>query len=109
MKTTCPHCTQEFDVQFPQAPRKGKLAGIELTEMTDEQLRVEVVNASSVLAKAVKRGAAAEVIANAEIRVEAAKAERANRKAIKAAEKAENVEEVKELADIEVPVVEETL
>lgn len=84
MKTfevTCPHCNGVFEVEAPTPVKKqrGQLAGIALEDMTDEQLKREIINANSVLYKAKQRGAAAEVIAKNEARVEAAKAEKAKR------------------------------
>lgn len=60
------------------APR-GQLAGIALEDMTDEQLKREIINAGSVLYKATKRGADAETIAKNQARLDAAKAEKAKR------------------------------
>lgn len=61
--------------------RRGQLAGISLAEMTDEQLKREVVNANSVYYKAVKRGASDEIINKNKERLDAAIAERDARKA----------------------------
>lgn len=77
----CPHCGEDVTFEVAQTTRKGALVGLSITEMTDEQLKREIVNASSVLSKAVKRGAAEEVINGATARLEAAKLERASRKA----------------------------
>lgn len=68
-------------VEMPAKVKKerGQLFGIALTEMTDEQLKREIINANSVLYKAKQRGAAPETIAANEARVEAAKAEKAKR------------------------------
>ena len=60
------------------APR-GQLAGIALEDMTDEQLKREIINAGSVLYKATKRGADAEIITKNQARLDAAKAEKAKR------------------------------
>lgn len=79
MKFTCPHCNQEVEIQTPEAVRRGALAGISLEEMTDDQLKREIVNAKSVLYKAEKRGSSAEIIAKNKDRVEAALAEKARR------------------------------
>lgn len=78
---TCPHCNQMFDVEVPVAEKKprGQLAGIALEDMTDEQLKREIINANSVLYKAKQRGASEDVIAKNEARVAAAKAERDKR------------------------------
>ena len=93
-EVTCPHCGETFE--FEVTPRKrGQLAGIELVDMTDEQLSREVINASSVLAKAKARGASEETIAKNQARLDAAKDERAKRK-IANAPVVEDVEEVTE-------------
>ena len=55
------------------------MAGLSLEEMTDEQLKRELINANSVLYKAQQRGASAETIAANQARVDAAKAEKAKR------------------------------
>lgn len=59
--------------------RRGQLAGISLEDMSDEQLKREIINAKSVLYKAQQRDAAAETIEKNEARVEAALAEKAKR------------------------------
>ena len=67
-------------VEVPKADKKhGQLFGIALEDMTDEQLKRELINANSVLYKAKQRGAAAETIAANQARVDAAKAEKAKR------------------------------
>lgn len=78
---TCPHCNETFEVEAPIKERKprGQLAGIELADMTDEQLKRELINANSVLYKAKQRGASEEVIAKNQARVDAAKAEKEKR------------------------------
>ena len=78
---TCPHCGETYEVEAPVKERKprGQLAGIALADMTDEQLKREIINASSVLYKAKQRGASDEIIAKNEARLEAAKAERDRR------------------------------
>ena len=78
---TCPHCNGVFEVEAPAKERKprGQLAGIALADMTDEQLKREIINANSVLYKAKQRGASEEVIAANQARVDAAKAERDSR------------------------------
>lgn len=78
---TCPHCNGTFEVEAPKKERKprGQLAGIALADMTDEQLKREIINANSVLYKAKQRGASEEVIAANQARVDAAKAERDSR------------------------------
>ena len=69
------------EVEMPAAEKKarGQLAGLSLEEMTDEQLKRELINANSVLYKAQQRGASAETIAANQARVDAAKAEKAKR------------------------------
>lgn len=74
---------------------RGQLKGIDLKDMTDDQLKIETINANSVLYKAKKRGASAETIAAAEARVAAVKAEKESRKATTV----ETSEEEQEAAD----------
>lgn len=71
----------KVEVEMPERTKKtrGVLAGISVAEMTDDQLKRELINANSVLYKAKQRGASAEVIAANEARVEAVKAERDRR------------------------------
>lgn len=73
--------TFKVEVEAPVAEKKtrGQLAGIALEEMTDEQLKRELINANSVLYKATQRGTSADVIAANQARVDAAKAEKAKR------------------------------
>lgn len=79
-EVTCPHCNQAFEFEVPKAERRrGQLYGIALEDMTDEQLKREIINANSVLYKAKQRGASEETIAANQARVDAAKAERAKR------------------------------
>ena len=80
-EVTCPHCNGTFEVEAPAPVKKprGQLAGIALEDMTDDQLKREIINANSVLYKAKQRGASEEVIAAKQARVEAAKAEKAKR------------------------------
>ncbi len=87
---TCPHCNGTFEVEAPAKERKprGQLAGIALADMTDEQLKREIINANSVLYKAKQRGASEEVIAANQARVDAAKAERDSRHPAPVAEEA---------------------
>ncbi|NLZ53035.1 MAG: hypothetical protein GX892_07805 [Thermoanaerobacteraceae bacterium] len=75
----------QAEVELPTSPmsRRGQLAGLSLEEMTDDQLKREIINAKSVLYKATKRGASEETIAKNEARVEAALAEKARRDAMK--------------------------
>lgn len=81
IEVTCPHCNETFEVEVPTAPKKprGQLAGIALADMTDDQLKREIINANSVLYKAKQRGASEEIIAANQARVDAAKAEKAAR------------------------------
>lgn len=79
-EVTCPHCGQTYEVEVPVAEkRRGQLYGIALEDMTDEQLKREIINANSVLYKAKQRGASEETIAANQARVDAAKAEKAKR------------------------------
>lgn len=87
----CPHCEGEIVIERPAPQRRGALAGIALEDMTDEQLKIEIRNAKSVLYKAEKRNAPAETILNNQARVDAALAEKAKRDAAK--EASENVYE----------------
>lgn len=81
IEVTCPNCGEVFQVEVPVAPKKprGQLAGIALADMTDDQLKREIINANSVLYKAKQRGAADEVIAANQARLDAAKEEKAKR------------------------------
>lgn len=87
------------EVEMPAVEKKprGQLAGIALEDMTDEQLKREMINANSVLYKATQRGAAAETIAANTARVEAVKAERAKRAPATAAIVAPNLEAAMEI------------
>lgn len=89
------------EVEMPAVEKKqrGQLAGIELDEMTDEQLKRELINANSVLYKATQRGAAPETIAANQARVDAAKAEKAKRAPVVV---------IAEVANIEAAMDEET-
>ena len=87
VEVTVPEGLKEGDtfvveVEAPEKEKKprGQLAGIAIEDMTDEQLKREIINAKSVLYKAKQRGASEDVIAANEARVEAAKAEQAKRK-----------------------------
>ena len=75
----CPHCGGAISIERPAPQRRGQLAGLEISEMTDEQLKREIINAKSVLYKAQKRGAAEETIAKNQARVDAVMAEKAKR------------------------------
>ena len=83
-KITCPHCGGIITIERPAPQRRGILAGIALEDMTDEQLKIEIRNAKSVLYKAEKRNAPAETILNNQARLDAALAEKAKREAAKA-------------------------
>lgn len=87
-EVTCPHCQQVFEAEVPVKEKKprGQLAGIPLENMTDEQLKREIINANSVLYKAKQRGASEETIAMNQARVDAAKAEKARRAPVPAVE-----------------------
>jgi predicted RNA-binding Zn-ribbon protein involved in translation (DUF1610 family) len=80
----CPHCGNKIVIERPAPQRRGQLAGLEIDVMTDEQLKRERINSSSVLYKAQKRGASADTIAKNQARVDAVKAEIAKREAVKA-------------------------
>ena len=91
VEVTVPEGLKEGDVfkvqvEVPAAEKKprGQLAGIALEDMTDDQLKREIINANSVLYKAKQRGAAEETIAANQARVDAAKAEQAKRQGVKA-------------------------
>ena len=83
-----------IEVEAPVAEKKprGQLAGITLEDMTDEQLKRELINANSVLYKAKQRGASEETIAANQARVDAVKAEKAKRTGTPAESEAPNVE-----------------
>ena len=45
-EVTCPHCNETFLVETPiPEKRRGQLYGIALEDMTDEQLKREIINA----------------------------------------------------------------
>lgn len=94
-EVTCPHCNEAFEVEAPAKERKprGQLAGIALEDMTDDQLKREIINANSVLYKSKQRGASEETIAKNQARVDAAKAEKAKRTPVVEATDAPMVEE----------------
>ena len=73
--------TFKIEVEAPAKEKKqrGQLAGIAIADMTDEQLKREIINAKSVLYKAKQRGASEDVIATNQARVDAALAEKASR------------------------------
>lgn len=68
-------------VEAPELPKqaRGQLNGLTLEEMTDDQLKVELINSKSVLYKAKKRGADQATIDANQARVDAAEAEKAKR------------------------------
>lgn len=76
--------------------RRGQLAGLTLEEMTDEQLKREIINAKSVLYKAIQRGASPETIERNQARVDAALAEKARREALKAEAQADEQQDATE-------------
>lgn len=84
--------TIEVEAPTPEKKPRGQLAGIALEDMTDEQLKRELINANSVLYKAKQRGASEETIAANQARVDAAKAEKAKRAGTPAESDAPNVE-----------------
>ena len=84
--------TIEVEAPTPVKKPRGQLAGIALEDMTDEQLKRELINANSVLYKAKQRGASEETIAANQARVDAAKAEKAKRAGTPAESEAPNVE-----------------
>lgn len=84
--------TIEVEAPVPEKKPRGQLAGIALEDMTDEQLKREIINANSVLYKAKQRGASEETIAANQARVDAAKAEKAKRAGTPAENDAPNVE-----------------
>jgi hypothetical protein len=88
--------TFSIEVEVPVAEKKprGQLAGIALVDMTDDQLKREIINANSVLYKAKQRGASEETIAANQARVDAAQAEKAKRQGTKAPEATEAVADV---------------
>jgi hypothetical protein len=90
---TCPHCNEVIVIERPAPQRRGALAGLTLEEMTDDQLKIEIRNAKSVLYKAEKRGAPAETIFNNQARVDAALAEKAKREAANAEEEPDTPDE----------------
>jgi len=74
-----------IEVEAPAIEKKprGMLAGIAIEDMTDEQLKRELINANSVLYKAKQRGASDETVAANQARVDAAKAEKEKREGSK--------------------------
>lgn len=78
-KQTVIDTLKEIASKPANATRRGQLAGLSIEEMTDEQLKREIINAKSVLYKAVQRGASPETIEKNQARVDAALAEKAKR------------------------------
>jgi hypothetical protein len=78
-KATIIEVLKELSTRKPSGQRRGQLAGLTVEEMTDEQLKREIINANSVLYKAIQRGASADTIEKNQARVDAAKAEKAKR------------------------------
>lgn len=78
--------TFSVEVEAPAKEKKprGQLAGIALEDMTDEQLKRELINAKSVLYKAKQRGASEEAINANQERVNRAEAEKAKRQPVTA-------------------------
>ena len=108
IEVTVPEGLKEGDtfvvtVEAPEVPKqkRGMLAGVELAEMTDEQLKRELINAKSVLYKAVQRGASEETIAANQARVDAAIAEKNTRKPVAV----EATEEIAEDASVDTDVM----
>ena len=77
-------------VESPGRGRTGQLAGIKVEDMTDDELKREIINAGSVLFKAKKKTDDPTVIEPKQARLDAAKAERDKRNAAKAAAVAES-------------------
>jgi hypothetical protein len=77
----CPHCQGQIIIETPAPQRRGQLAGIELANMTDEQLKREKINAGSVLYKAKARKADIATINKNQARFDAVVAEMEKRKA----------------------------
>ena len=45
-EVTCPHCGETYLVEIPEPEkRRGQLYGISLADMTDDQLKREIINA----------------------------------------------------------------
>lgn len=84
----------EVEMPAKEKKQRGQLAGIALEDMTDEQLKREIINANSVLYKAKQRGAGEETIAANQARVDAAQAEKAKRQGTKEASETPAVEGV---------------
>lgn len=89
----CPHCQGVISIERPTPQRRGQLAGIDLIDMTDSQLRREIINAKSVLYKAAKRNAEQATIDKNQARVDAAMAEKARRAPVAVAVAVESTEQ----------------
>lgn len=85
--------TVEIEAPAKEKKQRGQLAGIALEDMTDEQLKREIINANSVLYKAKQRGASEDTIAANQARVDAAQAEKAKRQGTKVASETPAVED----------------
>jgi len=83
-EVVCPHCGGAMTVEAPVAEKKsrGQLAGIALADMTDEQLKREIINSNSVLYKSKQRGAPEATVTANQARVDAAQAEKALRQPV---------------------------
>lgn len=101
--------TFSVEVEAPVAEKKprGMLAGIALEDMTDEQLKRELINSNSVLYKATQRGADASTIAANQARVDAAKAEKAKRVGTTATVETPALDATMEGASVDAEVAEE--
>ena len=93
---------KEIATRPASGQRRGQLAGLTLEEMTDEQLKREIINAKSVLYKAIQRGASQETIEKNQARVDAALAEKARREAAARPEAAAQPEAAEEVYNEEV-------
>ena len=78
----CPNCGETILIERPAPQRRGQLAGLSLEDMTDEQIKREIINSKSVLYKATHRGASEETIAKNQARVDAVMAEKAKRQPV---------------------------
>ncbi|NLD21668.1 MAG: hypothetical protein GX664_04180 [Bacteroidales bacterium] len=90
---------KEITARPASGQRRGQLAGLTLEEMTDEQLKREIINAKSVLYKAIQRGASQETIEKNQARVDAALEEKARRESLKAEAQPEEEEVYSEQAE----------
>jgi len=72
----------EIEIPKNSGKPRGVLKGIDLEDMTDDQLKREIINASSVLYKAKQREAAPEIIEANQARLDAAKAVKAKREPV---------------------------